>query len=210
MQKLIEMLQKYGIEIPADKQADIKKDLSEHYKNAAEYTKAIGKLETERDGWKKKAEDAEATLKGFEGVDLEKIRAELADWKKKAADAEETARKQLYERDFNDALKEKFDTIKFTSEAAKKAIMEEVRGAGLTLKDGKILGLDDLIGQIRERDASAFVDEGQQEARQNAAQFTTQKNVGGTPGKKSLKEMSLDERIKLKQSDPELYKRMKG
>ena len=35
MQKLIETLKSFGIEIPADRQADVKKALSEHYKNHA-------------------------------------------------------------------------------------------------------------------------------------------------------------------------------
>ena len=48
MQKLIETAENHlEIEIPADKQADVKKALSEHYKNAAEHNKALSKLETE-------------------------------------------------------------------------------------------------------------------------------------------------------------------
>ena len=40
------------------------------------------------------------------------------------------------------------------------------------MKDGKILGLSDLISQMKEKDASAFIDEEQQKAQQNAARFT--------------------------------------
>ena len=50
--------------------------------------------------------------------------------------------------------------------------MAEVKEAGLKLKDGKILGLNDLISHMKEKDASAFIDEGQQKAQQNAARFT--------------------------------------
>lgn len=39
MQKLIDTLKSFGIEIPEDKQADVKKALSEHYKNAKEVAK---------------------------------------------------------------------------------------------------------------------------------------------------------------------------
>lgn len=182
MQKLIETLKTFGIEIPEDKQSDVKKVLSEHYKNAAEYNKTISKLETERDTWKEKAETAENTLKGFEGVDLETMQRELADWKQKATEAEKNAQAQLYERDFNDALKAELENVKFSSEAAKRAIMAEVKEAGLKLKEGKILGLNDLISQMKEKDASAFVDEEQQKAQQNAARFTQpfqRQNQGG-------------------------------
>lgn len=182
MQKLIETLKTFGIEIPADKQADVKKALSEHYKNAGEYSKVVSKLETERDTWKEKAETAEATLKGFEGVDLETIQRELTDWKEKAKKAEKNAQAQLYERDFSDALKTEFEGIKFSSEAAKRAIMAEVKEAGLKLKDGKILGLNDLITQMKEKDASAFVDDEQQKAQQNQARFTQPTNKQGQGG----------------------------
>ena len=52
MQKLIETLKSFGVEIPEDKQADVKKALSEHYKNAGEVTKTLSKVEGERDAWK--------------------------------------------------------------------------------------------------------------------------------------------------------------
>ena len=112
--------------------------------------------EADRDQWKTRAETAEETLKGFDGVDIEGLNKQIEDWKNKAAEAEKEFQKQIEERDFADALKEEMEAFKFTSEAAKKAIMAEVKEAGLKLKDGKILGLSDLIGQIKEKDASAF------------------------------------------------------
>lgn len=209
MQKLIETLKSFGIEIPEDKQADVKKALSEHYKNTGEVAKTLTKVEDERDAWKERAETAENTLKSFEGIDPESIKRELATWKQKAADAEKEYNNKIYERDFADALKTELETVKFSSEAAKKAIMSEIKEAGLTMKNGKILGLNDLIDQMKQSDASAFVDETQQKANQNAAKFTSPVHGGGRTGsgltKDDFKKMNLDDRLKLKQSDPELY-----
>lgn len=211
MQKLIETLKSFGIEIPSDKQPDVKKALSEHYKNSAEYNKAISKLETERDNWKEKAETAEETLKKFDGIDPEQMKSEVENWKQKAENAEKEYANKIYERDFNDALKTAFDEIKFSSEAAKRAVMTEVKEAGLKLSEGKILGLNDLITQIKEKDSSAFIDENAQKAQQHAARFTTSfsgTGTGGTYTKTDFKKMSLDERIRLKSSDPDLYKQL--
>lgn len=146
--------------------------MAENGKDLKKLHKENDNLTSERDTWKEKAEAAETTLKGFEGVDLETMQKELSDWKQKATEAEKKAQEQIYERDFADALKTEFEGIKFSSEAAKRAIMAEVKEAGLKLKDGKILGLNDLISQMKEKDASAFIDEGQQKAQQNAARFT--------------------------------------
>lgn len=190
MQKLIDTLKSFGIEIPEDKQADIKKALSEHYKNAKEVEKTLSKVEGERDNWKERAETAEETLKGFDGIDPAKIQTELDGWKKKAEDAEKEYNAKIYDRDFSDALKAALEDVKFSSEAAKKSVMADIKEAGLKLKDGKILGLNDLIEQMKQSDASAFVDESQQQAQQQQARFATAR-IGHqqTPGNMTKKDI---------------------
>lgn len=186
--------------------------MAENGKDLKKLQKENDNLSADRDTWKEKAEAAETTLKGFEGVDLETMQKELSDWKQKATEAEKSAQAQLYERDFADALKTEFEGIKFSSEAAKRAIMAEVKEAGLKLKDGKILGLNDLIGQMKEKDASAFIDDAQQQAQQNMARFTApiKGTTGGALTKSDFKGMSLDAKIELKQKNPELYNNLKG
>lgn len=201
MQNIEAILSEMGIEVPEDKKADLTKKVAENYVTKAEHEKKLGRAETDRDNWKTKAETAETTLKGFEGVDLETMQRELSDWKKKAEDAEKNAQAQIYERDFNDALKNEFEGIKFSSEAAKRAIMAEVKEAGLKLKDGKILGLNDLISQMKEKDASAFVDEEQQKAQQNAARFTT---PAGRTQPTGGKKYTMSELMKMKNENPGL------
>lgn len=183
MQKLIDTLKSFGIEIPEDKQADVKKALSEHYKNAKEVAKTLLKVEGERDNWKERAETAENTLKSFEGIDPESIKGELATWKQKAADAEKEYNDKIYERDFEDALKTALEDVKFSSTSAKKAVMADIKDAGLKLKNGKILGLNDLLEQMKKDDASAFVDEDQEQVEQNQARFTTSLSKNTPPGK---------------------------
>lgn len=178
MQNIETILKEFGLEIPTDKQAEFSKKVAENYVTKAEHEKKIGKIEADRDTWKEKAETAETTLKGFEGVDLETMQKELADWKTKAENAENEAKKQIYDRDFADALKAELEDVKFTSEAAKRDVMAQIKAAELKLKDGKILGLSDLIDQIKKADASAFVDEKQQELENNRARFTTAAKPG--------------------------------
>lgn len=162
--------------------------MAENGKDLKKLQKENDNLSADRDTWKEKAEAAETTLKSFEGVDLETMQREISDWKQKATEAEKNAQAQLYERDFSDALKTEFEGIKFSSEAAKRAIMAEVKEAGLKLKDGKILGLNDLLSQMKEKDASAFVDDAQQQAKQNMARFTAPKktNSSGTMSKDEI------------------------
>ncbi len=190
MQKLIDTLKSFGIEIPEDKQADVKKALSEHYKNAKEVAKTLSKVEGERDNWKERAETAEETLKGFDGIDPANIQTELAGWKKKAEDAEKEFNAKIYDRDFSDALKAALDDVKFSSEAAKKSVMADIKESRIKAeKTVKILGLNDLIEQMKQSDASAFVDESQQQAQQNQARFTTHVGQQQTPGSMTKKDI---------------------
>ena len=156
MQKLIETLKQFGIEIPDDKQSEVKKALSEHYKNVNEHTKAISKLETDRDNWKQRAETAEETLKGFDGKDFDTITRERDEWKKKAEDAEKEYSAKEAEREKTELLKEAFTEIEFTSESAKKAIMAQI-AEGVSVKNGKLIGFNDLLEDAKKNDASAFV-----------------------------------------------------
>ena len=57
----------------------------------------------------------------------------------------------------------------------------QIRAAGLKQKDGVILGLTDLIGQIKAAEADAFVDENQQRLENGKTRFT-QPNKGGNQG----------------------------
>lgn len=181
MQNIIEILKGFGIEVPADKTDALNAEVAKNYRTIADYNKQTAKTtkaEQERDGYKEQLDTANETLKGFEGVDLTTIQSDLATWKKKAEDAEKDFAAKIYARDFDDALKTEMENVKFSSEAAKRAVMAEIRDAKLNLKDGKILGLNDLIEQIKTKDASAFVDEQQQNLENNKAKFTSSMGSG--------------------------------
>ncbi len=180
MKNIIEILKAAGIEIPDGKAEEINKAVMENYRTIAEHEKKVSKLEAERDALKERAETAESTLKGFEGVDVEQIRGEIASWKAKAEAAEKDYADKIAARDFDDALKTEIDGVKFSSDAAKRAVLAEIREMGLKASGGKILGLSDALAQIKERDASAFVDEKQQQLEANRAVFTAIQPQCGT------------------------------
>ena len=145
----------------------IKYVFAENGKDIAAEKKRADKAEQDRDIWKDKAETAEKTLKGFEGKDFDAIQKERDEWKEKAEKAEKEYNQQIYDRDFGDALTTAMESYKFSSDYAKAAVMAEIKGAGLKLIDGKIIGLNDMIESIKGKDASAFVTEEQD----NQAQF---------------------------------------
>ena len=175
MQNILEICKEFGLEIPADKQSDFNKKVAENYVTKAEHDKKLNRAEADRDTWKEKAETAEATLKGFEGKDLNAMQKEIEDWKEKATKAETEYNAKMAEHEKQELLKEAFADIEFTSESAKKAIMAQI-AEGVSVKNGKLIGFNDLLEDAKKNDASAFVDKAQQNLEQNKAKFTTPMN----------------------------------
>ena len=168
---IIEKLKQFNVEV----NPEMEKAFAGDFLSELEVTKKLNKAENDRDAWKKRAETAEETLKGFEGKDFDTITKERDEWKKKAEDAEKEYSAKEAEREKQELLKEAFAEIEFTSESAKKAIMGQI-SENVSVKNGKLIGFNDLLEDAKKNDASAFVDKEQQSLEQNKARFTTSMN----------------------------------
>lgn len=187
MKNIFEILNDFGVEVPEEKKSDITKSVAENYKTIVEHEKKVSKLESERDNYKSQAETQAETLKSFEGKDYDAIMNEVDALKSELEKKDKEYADQLYERDFNDALEKEMANLKFTSASAKNSIENELKNSGLKLSNGKILGFNDFISQIKERDASAFVDEQQEELENKKPKFTEQiKNQNNQVTKESI------------------------
>ena len=175
---IIEKLKQFNVEITSE----MEKAFSGDFLSEREVEKKLSKLQNENESLKGRAETAEETLKGFEGKDFDTITKERDEWKKKAEDAEKEYSAKEAEREKQELLKEAFAEIEFTSESAKKAIMAQI-SENVSVKNGKLIGFNDLLEDAKKNDASAFVDKAQQNLEQNKAKFTTpMNNQGGKVG----------------------------
>jgi hypothetical protein len=164
---IIEKLKQFNVEVTPE----MEKAFSGDFLSELEVNKKLSKAENDRDSWKQRAETAEETLKGFDGKDFDTITRERDEWKKKAEDAEKEYSAKEAEREKQELLKEAFAEVEFTSESAKKAIMAQI-AEGVSVKNGKLIGFNDLLEDAKKNDASAFVDKEQQNLEQNKARFT--------------------------------------
>ena len=192
MQNIIEILKSIGIEVPEDKVATLNKSVSENYKTISEFEKKVSKMEIENESLKERAEAAEETLKGFEGKDFDTITKERDEWKMKAENAEKEYSAKEAEREKQELLKEAFEGVEFTSESAKKAIMAQI-SESVSVKNGKLIGFNDLLEDAKKNDASAFVNKEQENLEQSKAKFTDKMNNGGKTGT-----MTKDEIMQIK------------
>ena len=104
MKNMIEICKDFGIEIPADKQAEFSKAVAENYKTVAEHEKKVNRLQDDLAAEKKRADDAVATLKGFEGKDFDAITRERDKWKKDYEETVAAHKKEQEEREFSSVL----------------------------------------------------------------------------------------------------------
>ena len=168
---IIEKLKTFNVEITPE----MEKAFYGDFLSEREVEKKLSKLQNENESLKKRAETAEETLKGFDGKDLNAMQKEIDDWKEKATKAESEYNAKMAEHEKQELLKEAFADIEFTSTAAKNAIMAQI-GENVSVKNGKLIGFNDLLEDAMKNDASAFVNKEQQSLEQNKAKFTTPMN----------------------------------
>lgn len=204
MKNIENILADLGIEVPEEKSADLKKLIHENYKTVAEFEK----LETKANSYKEQADNVKETIAKFENIDVDAMNKELADWKRRSEEAEANFKKEIYDRDFEDALNKEFDSIKFTSKSARATILNKVKNAGIQLKDGKLYGFADVMNDIKNEDEEAFVDETQSNLEANRVMFT--KPIENTAPTSVTKESILaiadrEERRKAIKNNPDLF-----
>ena len=175
MKNIHEILKSVGIEVPADKKEAFDKEVLENYKTVSEVNLIRGKLEkaeSERDTYKNKydedikkrdadLEDLQKKLKNA-GVDAEKLKTletDLATLKKTYEESKGEYEKKLADQAYEFALKQKVDSLKFSSNSAKKAFIADAMKEEMKIKDGELQGFDSFVKSYKENDAGAFISE---------------------------------------------------
>lgn len=177
---IIEKLKQFNVEVTPE----MEKAFAGDFLSELEVEKKLKKAEADRDNWKQRAETAEETLKGFEGKDFDTITKERDEWKKKAEDAEKEYSAKEAEREKSELLKEAFADVEFTSESAKKAIMAQI-AENVSVKNGKLIGFNDLLDDAKKNDASAFVSK-KDDVRITSGTGISNSNSGGALTKKDI------------------------
>lgn len=194
---IVEKLKSFNVEITPE----MEKAFGGEFISEKEMEKKFSKLQTENETLKERAETAEETLKGFDGKNFDEITKERDEWKKKAEDAEKKHNEKMAELEKQELLKEAFKEVEFTSNSAKTTIMKQI-GENVTVKNGKLIGFNDLLEEARKTDATAFVNKVQENLEQNKAKFTTSMNNNksktGTMTKEQI--MAIKDRTERRQA----------
>lgn len=152
--------------------------------------------ETERDTYKKQAEDAQVEIKSYKDMDIEGIKTKAADWEKKYNDDTKALQDKLDAQVYGAALDKFVDGYQFTSELAKKAVVTELKEKGFKLDGSTLLGAKDFMEELKTNNPTAFAEEDT-----NKPPKITLPGVNNPPGGKKL---SMTEVMALKNANPDM------
>lgn len=170
----------------------IDKIMAENGKDIAVEQKKAEKVIQERDSYKLKAEsletqvnDANTEIQKLKDMDIDGIKKAADDWKETAEKAKADADKQISQMKFDYALSAALTGAKAKNAKAVKALLDM---DGLKFNDGKIVGLDEQLAQIKADNDYLF------ESDEPAPEFVKGTNGGsGSVGGKKPSEMTYTE-----------------
>ena len=163
----------------------IDKIMAENGKDIAAEQKKAEKVIQERDSYKLRAEsletqvnDANTEIQKFKDMDIDGIKKAADDWKETAEKAKADADKQISQMKFDYVLSAALTGAKAKNAKAVKALLDM---DGLKFNDGKIVGLDEQLAQIKADNDYLF------ESDEPAPEFVKGTNGGsGSVGGKKL------------------------
>jgi hypothetical protein len=172
----------------------IDKIMAENGKDIAVEQKKAEKVIQERDSYKLKAEsletqvnDANTEIQKFKDMDIDGIKKAADDWKETAEKAKADADKQISQMKFDYALSAALTGAKAKNAKAVKALLN-MDGLKFNDNDGKIVGLDEQLAQIKADNDYLF------ESDEPAPEFVKGTNGGsGSVGGKKPSEMTYTE-----------------
>lgn len=180
------------------------------YISQAKYDRIV----TEKDGLQTQLTEASNKLKSFQSEDgktIEDIRKEAADWKTKYDTDTKALQDKLSAQERSHLIDQYLSGFEFTSSLAKKSLKDLMAGAKeLSVKDGALIGADDLMKGYKETYADAFKqaenpDAGAAGGNNNPGQpffSKSTKNGSGAGGGNKLTEMSLAEKMQYANEHP--------
>ena len=187
MKNIEQILKEAGIEVTDEQKAAVNKAVTENYRTVADYDKQVRKTEKaegERDTYKKNYEDAQETIKGFDGIDVEKLNNDIKDWKERAEKAERDAAAKILQRDQRDYLNAEFEKLGISSERTRKSLMADIMGEdGLKWKDGAFMGLSDYLAKENEKDHFYQTEDEKKAATEKAAEEEAKQKAAGSAPK---------------------------
>lgn len=161
--KFLQELKVEGLENGLSKEV-IDEIMKQYGTSVQEKDKQIETLKTEKDGINKQLEDANNKIQSFKDIDVDNLNTQIKEWETKYNQDTENLKNELSKKDYDYKLKDLISTIKFSSNGAKRAFLEDLKNQELKFDDkGTLVGFDDFKKSYEETDPNIFMKESQTE-----------------------------------------------
>lgn len=161
--KFLQELKVEGLENGLPKEV-IDEIMKQYGTSVQEKDKQIETLKTEKDGINKQLEDANNKIQSFKDIDVDNLNTQIKEWETKYNQDTENLKNELSKKDYDYKLKDLISTIKFSSNGAKRAFLEDLKNQELKFDDkGTLVGFDDFKKSYEETDPNIFMKESQTE-----------------------------------------------
>lgn len=199
MKNIHEILAELGVTVPDDKKTALDKALLENYKTVADYGKQSDKLKLAEE----KVTTTEEALKAFDGVDVADLKGKIATLTNDLASKDTEYQGKLADMEFDNRLTAAITGAKGRSSKAVTALLDMD-----TLKASKNQAADLKAALEALKKDNGYLFEDAETPPPYAPGAGTHKIIGDVT-KESFAKMGYNERLDLKQSNPEIYKQMK-
>lgn len=137
----------------------IKSIMAENGKDIQREKAKLENLEIELQTNKGLLDDANAQINKFKEMDIDGIKKNASEWETKYNNDITKLKEQMDAKDYEYNAKAYLDKYKFTSDLVKKAVVSEFKEKGFKYDNGKFLGADEFMNELKESNPSAFVSE---------------------------------------------------
>lgn len=154
--------------------------------------------ETEVAGLTQQLNDANATIKSYEDMDVEAIKQSVKDWETKYNEDTANLQKQLTEKDYEYNLDLFLNGLEMVDEVHKENLKKEIKDKQLKFENKKLIGGDDVVAGYKEKYPQAFAQKEEKEEEQEDLPAFVGKAKGPLPSsKKAEKDMTYEDYCKL-------------
>ena len=166
--KAVKSLESIFPEITEEQTAAISKLFD---KQASEYAEEVDNL-------REQLTAANNQIKEFQSMNIDEIKSSAAAWQEKYAASEKAWNEKLASLKYEAAAKDAVADIKFSSNSARRAFLNDLKAKKLPLEDDKLTGFSDFLNSYKESDPDAFAPEPQNNGNPYLPGVSTGVNLG--------------------------------
>ncbi len=180
--------------------------MDENGKDINKANEKVKTLEIEVNNTKELLTNANKEIDSYKSMDIDAIKKSAEDYKTKYETAENDYKAKIAEMELNNKLEKYVDGLNLKNDIYKNAVISQIKEKELKFDGDTLLGGEELVKGFKEKYAEAFVDTKPKPTFADTTPGSSQNEIT----KKDFNKMSYQNKLKLYNENPDLYKQLKN